>query len=108
MIQEDIHSQSNSFTLKKGDKIKILESEQLSSFIPGFYICNSIKTIYYSHSDFEISLNSEIEIVDPIEFEERILSGSIDYKKEIGAWLGEEDFEIWNRLSSSLGVFKYF
>lgn len=83
---EDISTLENDF-LKSASSIK---------FIPGFYIASSLGEIYYSHSDFEINLNSSVEIVDPSEFEEKILSSS--FEGEIGSWLGEYDFDIWKNI----------
>lgn len=79
------------------------ESDLLNTFIPGFYIFNSSGRVVYLHSEFEIELESSIEIVDPSEFENLIFSGYDT--NEIGSWLGEYDFDIWKKIKISKGIF---
>ena len=92
--------------LPKGTKIKVYESEKMESFVSGFYVANSVQSIYFSHAEPEIALETEITIVNPDEFEEAIQN--ITYDEEVGTWLGEYDIEIFERISDMYGIYRYY
>lgn len=71
------------------DSVRIQESFEI-----GFYILYEGDP-YFSHSEPEICLNTEIEIVTPEEF---ILFYSLKSPIAIGSYLGEYDEIFWNMI----------